>query len=305
MRPLPPRWALASGAALAAVFLVPEAVAQAPPGALDQVVEDYRTTAESARPLLLGIAKGTFGILAVIEIALAGLWWTLRERGPAEVLSALVVKLGWLGFVGALLVSFDFWFPPIIEGFVQAGGSTLGVALPSPSVLFSEGMTQAAALREGFLDETEFLELFTPGVLDNLFVVLAVSVILELTYIVIAAVVVLTFVEAYVVLATGSLVLGFAAFRGTASLADRFVAYAFAVGIRLFLIYFLVGVGQTLASGWTLAMEANPGDVTTGYAVLAGSLAFALVVVVLPTRVSNYLTSDFAPGFVRGLLSVG
>ena len=297
------RLAVAGGLAAAAAALAPEAAAQV--SSLDLIRDDYREAAEAARPVLLGIARTTFGILAVLEIALSALWWTLRERGPADVLSALVVKLGWLGFVYGLLASFDFWFVPVIDGFVAAGQRTAVGPPMSPGDVLAVGVEISTNLREGYFEEFSGLELLSPRMWDSLFTVLVSATAIEVIYALIAALVVLAFVEAFVVLTTGSLVLGFAAFRGTASLADRFVAYAFAVGIRLFLLFLLVGIGQNLADGWALAIAADPVNKAVLAEVLGGSLTFALIVFVIPFRAASQLTADFSPGFVRGLLSVG
>ena len=294
------RWAVMGGCAVATVLLAPSVAAQT--SSLDGIIDDYRTAAESARPLMLGIARGTFAILAVLEIALAGLWWTLRERGPAEVLSALVVKLGWLGFVFALLASFDFWFVPIIDGFVAAGQRASSGPPMSPGDVLAVGAQISTNLWEGYFEDISGLELVNPRTWLSVLTVFASGFIIEIIYIVIAAVIVLAFVEAYVVLTTGALVLGFAAFRGTASLADRFVAYAFSVGIRLFL---LVGIGQNLADGWAAAIGADPTNTALALEVLGGSATLLVIVLVIPFKASSQLTSSFDPGFVRALLSVG
>ncbi len=290
------------GVAVLVLALAPKAAAQSN---LDTIMDDYRAAAEAARPSMLGIARGTFGVLAVIEIALAAAWWILRERGPADVLSALVVKLGWLGFVFALLSSFTTWFPPIIDGFVAAGQTSTGLPSPNPSAILKSGIDMSAALRDGMEEAMDAWDVLTAGFWFNVGSVMVARYLLLLVYMAIAAVVLLVLVEAQIVLTTGALVLGFAAFRGTASLADRFVAYCFAVGIRLFLLYFLVGVGQLMTPIWLAQIQANPTDESVGLIVLGGSLAYALIVLVLPFKVSSYLTSDFNPGFVRALLSVG
>lgn len=297
------RVAIVGGLALAVVLVAPAAAAQV--SSLDLIRDDYRTAAEAARPVLLSIARGLFGVLAVIEIALAGIWWALRERGPAEVLSALVVKLGWLGFVFALLASFEFWFVPIVDGFVAAGQRTAVGPPMSPGDVFAAGAQISSNIREGYFDSVSGLELLNPRNWDSLATVFVTATAIEFIYLAIAAMIVLAFVEAFVVLTTGSLVLGFAAFRGTASLADRFVAYAFAVGIRLFLLFLLVGVGQNLAVQWEAVVLADPTNQAVLLEVLGGSFTFALIVIVIPFKVSSYLTSDFSPGFVRALLSVG
>ena len=205
----------------------------------------------------------------------------------------------------ALLASFDFWFVPVVDGFVAAGQGAASGPPMSPGDVLAAGAQISSNIREGYFAEMGDWELLNPASWDSLFTVFVISISIEVIYLVIAAMIVLAFVEAFVVLTTGSLVLGFAAFRGTASLADRFVAYAFAVGIRLFLLFLLVGVGQNLADGWGLLVASDPTNQAVLLEVLGGSFAFGLIVVVLPFRASSQLTSDFSPGFTRALLSVG
>ena len=100
--------------------------------------------------------------------------------------------------------------------------------------------------------------------------------------------VVLVLVGSFLVLVLGSLVLGFA-------------AYGFAVGIKLFL---LASVGMDIAEARLPVIESNPGDVAPMLAVPGGAVAFTLLVIVLPSKASSFLTRDFQPGFVKALVSV-
>ncbi|MDT0632947.1 type IV secretion system protein [Rubrivirga litoralis] len=296
------RWALVVGCAAATVLLAPAVAAQT--SSLDLITDDYRSAAESARPIVLGIARGTFAVLAVIEVALAGILWGLKGRGVADVMSGLALKLGWLGFVFALLASFDFWFMPIIDGFVAAGQRTSSGAIMNPGDILASGAQISTSLREGYFEQTSGFEYLQPSFWDATATVILSGIFIEFVYLLIAAFVVFTFVEAYVVLTTGALVIGFAAFRGTAGLADRFVAYAFAVGIRLFLLFFLVGIGQNIAAQWGPMLAADPTSKALLLQVLGGSACFGLIAIVIPAKVSSQLTSSLEPGFARALYAL-
>ncbi|MDT7858414.1 P-type conjugative transfer protein TrbL [Rubrivirga sp. S365] len=302
-RPLARRVLGGAGLAALTLALAPEAAAQLPPPeVLDTIVEDFRTAADSARPALLAIARGTFGVLAIIEIALSGLFWTLRAEGPYKVLTGLVVKLGWLAFAFGLIATFDRWFPPIINGFLAAGQSASPGTF-SPGEVLGLGVQISTSMVGAMFEELSLLDIDGPT-LTNIVLVAIAALVMEILFAVIAGMVVLVLVESFLVLACGSLVLGFAAFRGTASLADRFVAYVFAVGIKLFLLFLLVSVGMDIAEAWLPIIESNPGDVAPMLAVLGGAITFALLVIVLPSKASSFLTRDFQPGFVKALASV-
>ncbi len=296
--------AVAAVAALAA----PEAAAQlapvpvVPPPVLDTIVDDFRTAVQAARPALLGIAAGTFGVLAVIEIALSAIVWTLRESGPDRILSALVLKLAWLAFAFGLIASFGVWFPPIIDGFLAAG-QTVAPGVVSPGDVLGLGVQLSTSMVNGFFDGVSLIDLSFSLMATAILVALA-AFFVELMYAVIAAALVVVIVESFIALAAGALVLGFAAFRGTANLADRFVAYVFNLGIRLFSLFLLVGVGYNVAQTWLPLVSGGSSDVTAALTVLGGSLTFTLLVVVIPYKVSTLLTRDLTVGFERALSSV-
>ena len=286
----------------------PEALAQVtptpvvPPPVLDTIVEDFRTAVQAARPALLGIAAGTFGVLAVIEIALSAIVWTLRESGPERILSALVLKLAWLAFAFGLIASFGVWFPPVIDGFHQAG-QAVAPGVVSPGDVLGLGVQLSTSMINGFFDGVGLMDLSFNLVATAILVALS-ALIVEVMYAVIAASVVVVLVESFIALAAGALVMGFAAFRGTANLADRFVAYVFNLGIRLFSLFLLVGIGFNVAQGWLPLIQGGTDDVAAMLAVLGGSLTFMLLVVVIPAKVSTMLTRDLTVGFERALSAV-
>ena len=302
--------ALVRCAAVAVVvgLAAPEALAQVtptpvvPPPVLDTIVEDFRTAVQAARPALLGIAAGTFGVLAVIEIALSAIVWTLRESGPERILSALVLKLAWLAFAFGLIASFGVWFPPVIDGFHQAG-QAVAPGVVSPGDVLGLGVQLSTSMINGFFDGVGLMDLSFNLVATAILVALS-ALIVEVMYAVIAASVVVVLVESFIALAAGALVLGFAAFRGTANLADRFVAYVFNLGIRLFSLFLLVGIGFNVAQGWLPLIQGGTDDVAAMLAVLGGSLTFMLLVVVIPAKVSTLLTRDLTVGFERALSAV-
>ena len=307
-RPRPSDFALALLGVAAVVVLTPEATAQVPPIAptpvvpppvLDTIVEQFRTAVEGARPGLLRIATGTFGVLAVIEIALSGIIWTFQKDTAWDVLGSLVLKLAWLGFAFSLLASFSVWFPPVIEGFHQAG-QAVAPGVVSPGDVLGLGVQLSTSMVNGFFEGVGLMDLSFALISTAILVAISAFVV-ELMYAVIAATVVVVLVESFIALAAGALVLGFAAFRGTANMADRFVAYIFNLGIRLFSLFLLVGIGFNVAQTWLPLIQGGTDDVAAMLAVLGGSLTFMLLVVVIPHKVSTMLTRDLTIGFEKAL----
>src|SRR5216684_1871284 len=67
----------------------------------------------------------------------------------------------------------------------------------------------------------------------------------------------LALITSYVVLGGGVLFLGFAAFRGTAAFAENLIAYTFGVGIKVFLLYLIVGLGSQIAKSWIPLIQSS------------------------------------------------
>ena len=216
--------------------------------------------------------------------------------------TGLVVKLGWLAFAFGLIATFDVWFPPVINGFLAAGQSASPGTF-SPGEVLGLGVEISTSMVNAMFEDLSILDVDGPT-LTNIVLVAIAALVMEVLFAVIAGMVVLVLVESFLVLACGSLVLGFAAFRGTASLADRFVAYVFSVGIKLFVLFLLVSVGMDVADAWLPIIQSNPGTVAPMLAVLGGAITFALLVIVLPSKAASFLTRAFQPGFVSALQAV-
>jgi type IV secretion system protein TrbL len=126
-------------------------------------------------------------------------------------------------------------------------------------------------------------------------VVSAAVVIVIVAWIAIAAQLVMTLVETYLVITGGVLFLGLAAFRGSAPLADKYVVYAVQVGVKLFLLYLVVGTGLSMTAAWAqnLVQAGQAGaNLQPLFDVLGGSIVFALLVWRIPTQVSHFLTQS-------------
>jgi type IV secretion system protein TrbL len=234
------------------------------------------------------IAQRTFGILAGLEIAVGALMWVIHQRSLDQMLLGFIRKILVLGLFYAFLSEFPLWLPNIVRGFEAAGQAAGRTGDLSPSGVMKVGVDLAVRLMQAASD-AGFL-LLPVAFLPQL-IVLAVL----LAYVCIAAQLVMTLVESYLVVAGGVVFLGFAAFRGSAPLADKYIVYAVQVGVKLFLLYLLVGTGMALTGGWAqeLAQLGRPGASWQAlFDVLAGSLVFALLVWRIPTHASHFLTQN-------------
>jgi type IV secretion system protein TrbL len=298
-----PRRAAGALVALALALALPLALATpaalraqtAPDGLLDTLVRSYQDLSASWLDRIQPLAQRTFALLATLELAVSGLLWAIGRDSPDAAAAGLLRKMIVLSFLFSLLTLFPLWIPSITSGFDAAGQTVSATAAVNPSQILDLGATIASRMA---------LAMGSLGILVNpvgtLLGTLACALVV-LAFAFIAAQVVLTLVETYLVLTGGALFLGFAGFRLTAPLAEGYLAYAFEVGIRIYLLYLLLGVGTGLAQQWAVldytggtptAIGLVP-SIATELQVMGGALIFCLLVWSVPRT--------FSARLVRGL----
>ena len=283
-------------ALLGTLLLAAQASAQQP--VLDGIATQYRDASRLWRPRLLPIAQQLFMVLAGLEFAVSGAIWTLRRDSLDDIAAKFLLKFTLVAFLLALITSFTYWIPPIINGFAAAGERAIGTsAIVSPSGIIDIGretaLTVLNTLDVGVMLKSPAMAVF--GALAALIIALA--------YVVIAAQLVLVLIESYVVLGGGVLFLGFAAFRGTAAFADNLIAYTFGVGIKIFLLYLIVGLGSQIARSWIPLIQSATffGPASPLFEVVGGAIIFAVLAIRIPNVVAHRLSGQASFGIAHAL----
>ncbi|MCZ7618389.1 MAG: type IV secretion system protein [Myxococcota bacterium] len=118
------------------------------------------------------------------------------------------------------------------------------------------------------------------------------SLLTFLAFVIIAGQLALSLIEMYIVIGGGVLLLGFAGSRWTMPFAERYLSYAVAIGIKLFVLYLIIGVGTALAASWapTLANAGtSPSDL---FAILGASLVYMIVAWQIPSFASSLIAGS-------------
>jgi type IV secretion system protein TrbL len=241
-------------------------------------------------------------LLAGIEFAVSGAIWALRRDSLDDIAAKFLLKFTLVAFLLALITSFTYWIPPIVNGFAAAGERAIGSGTTvSPSGIIDIGReTSLSVLRTldlGVMLKNPAMAIF--GALAALIIALA--------YVAIAAQLVLVLVESYVVLGGGVLFLGFAAFRGTAAFAENLIAYTFGVGIKIFLLYLIVGLGSQIARGWIPLIQSSTffGPASPMFQVVGGAIIFAILTIRIPHVVAARLSGNASFGIANALRALG
>lgn len=257
------------------IFASVSAASAAPSGAgtLTDVANAYKATSAGWITTALGYAQHLFFALVAIELAWTAITYVLQRESISDFVAQVVLKLMGVFFFLMLLQNAPVWMPYIINSFSQAGATIggHGVVL-DPSATFGQGL-QLAKNMLGTVNNPSF---FTAMMAVLIAVLSALGVVIAFG--VVAGQLMVTLIESYIVISAGIFFLGFSGSRWTLPFSEKYVAYAVSVGIKLFMLYLIVGLGQTLASEWAALFTPSVIAAPDVYIGVAGSaLIFMLL----------------------------
>jgi len=276
------------------------ALAQSPLPIGEPILKQFQDATLSWINPLLGYAKGLFFLLAGIEFSWTAITLLLDRHDLEGWVAAFLRKLMWLSFFFILLDNAADWIPKIISSFemigVSAGvpGASLGGGSVQPSAVLGNGLKIAAQLVGVIGSQNPFSITGIAIVLTMLFAVLMVL----LCYAFIVLQFIMAKVESFIVLSAGFIYLGFGGSRWTSSYVERFLSTAIGVGIRLMVIYLMIGIGDRLAGTWINMASGAAGSsdlltvVTTAFSIIASVLIFATLCWSLPKVVASVMTGS-------------
>ncbi len=279
----------------------------APTQLFDCAQEVFRLTTEGWIDRALGAAQTLFVSLAILEIVVTGyIYWSRRPQ-ESDLIGQFVLKLGILAFVLGLLSTYHHWLPLVPkafgEGAMHIGGDV--VAQLSPTHLVNTGLSI-------FLSTLKAL-----GLTTDIIVVLAFvpALIILLCFVILAAQLLVTLIESYIVVTGGLFFVGFMAFRGTAPLGAGYLQYIVYVGVKLFFLILVASVSATIGDDmvallnqydnlWLELIEnlfrldpRGAADAVTSrlgflWSITAVAILLAVLGVTLPDRIARQMSSS-------------
>jgi type IV secretion system protein TrbL len=255
----------------------------------DDIAQQYKSASGGWMAVMLGYANRLFMLLATIELAWSFAVWALEKKEFDSFTATLVKKIMWIGTFYALLLNGPVWIPAIIDSFVDAGSAAGGSAGLSPTEVFNTGMANAATMVGGMsaLDILKDPMMMIFGGLSAIVMVLAFSVL--------AGQLLIALVEGYIAVSAGMLFLGFGGSRWTTDFVQKFIGYAVATGVKLFILYLIVGIGNTQAATWAAQLTAALGG--------PGGEKFNVIMTVMGGSVLLMYMAMQTPAFAASMLS--
>lgn len=250
--------------------LLTAANVKAPSAILNQY-RDQRITWFSA---VWPYANTLFGMLAVIEFAWSAAVMLLEKSDLQSWTAALVRKVMWLGAFYALLLYGRFWIPAIIDSFEIIGQNAAQTGPMSPSDVFSRGIDLAGALMATSGSAAFFTNLGTS------LTMVVTGIITALAFIAITVQFVVALVESYLIVAAAFIFVGFGGSRWTAPYVERYIGLGVSNGVKIMLLYLLVGTGMNLSLDWMTEAQnlaSNESPAMSALEIMGASIIFMML----------------------------
>ena len=263
---------LAAAGIVLLVILSPlaEAQAKAPSAILNQ----YRSQRTNWFTAVWPFANTLFGLLATIEFAWSAAVMLLEKSDMQSWTSALVRKMMWLGAFYALLIYGRQWIPAITDSFELIGQTAAGTGPMAPSDVFTRGIDIAGGLMATSSTAAFFTNLGTS------LAMIFTGIITALAFIAITVQFVVAMVESYIIVAAGFIFVGFGGSRWTAPYVERYIGLSVATGVKIMLLYLLIGTGMNLSVDWmtdaqNIASNASPA--MSALEIMGASIIFMML----------------------------
>jgi type IV secretion system protein TrbL len=168
----------------------------------------------------------------------------------------------------------------------------------------SDIMTQGLQIVSNLFTEISGTDLLTqPG--GAITTMLAACIVLA-SYIIITLHYVVTKLEAIIVMSAGYIFLGFGGSRWTSPYFERYISLAVGTGVRLMLIYLMLGVFRTVSNNWIATMNGYTADqpITQIFPTLMSMLLFAFASWMIPKMAASIATGTLGAG-AADLVGIG
>jgi type IV secretion system protein TrbL len=244
----------------AVCFLVTAQIASAQPYGQTpgDLLDQYRVLRPAWFAAVTTAANRLFGLLALIEFAWSAAVLVMERTDLQGWTAGLIKRMMFIGAFYALLVNGPTWIPAIIDSFQIIGRNAAGLPVGlSPGDVFLRGLDITNSLCST-ASETGFFS--NPA---GAFALVLAGLLIFLAFVVVSVHFIMAMVESYVVVGAGFLFLGFGGSRWTAPYVERYIALAVAVGVKIMVLYLLIGGGMSLSNGWAarasaIASSSNP-----------------------------------------------
>lgn len=233
-------------------------------------------------------------LLAGIQLSVNMVMLLLKEIDFSAVLGSVMRWMLSTGFFFALIKFSDTYLPAILNSFDMLGQQGSGLAHLTPSAIITQGIELQNMMVSQFNESTgadkglfAAVQNFLPAAMITL-----IAIISFLSFVMLAAQMALAIISGYLWLCITPLLLGFGGISFTKDIAVNSLKGGIAIGMKILVVYLIVGVAGTLAPVMGDAMK----DVTlTDWSPMFWTLALSLIMAYLSMQLPK-LAADLMNG---------
>jgi type IV secretion system protein TrbL len=259
---------------LAALLVILSPLLDAQVKAPSAILNQYRGQRTAWFTAVWPFANTLFGLLATIEFAWSAAVMLLEKSDMQSWTSALVRKLMWIGAFYSLLLYGRYWIPAITDSFELIGQRASHTGPMAPSDVFTRGIDIAGALMS-----TSSVAAFFENIGTSIAMIFT-GIITALAFIAITVQFVVAMVESYIIVAAGFIFVGFGGSRWTAPYVERYIGLGVSTGVKIMLLYLLIGAGMSLSVDWMTAAQniaSNSSPAMSALEIMGASIIFMML----------------------------
>lgn len=261
-------------------------------GVIDRFLDVFSLYIDSGFGLLKPEVSFLTAVLVVIDITLAGLYWSMG--GHDNVIARLIKKTLYVGTFAFILSNFNSLSSILFRSFAGLGllASGSGVTPTDflhPGRLAAIGVEAARPILTQIGDLSGFPEVFLN--LAPIAVMFLAWLVVIVSFFVLAVQLFVTLIEFKLTTLAGFILVPFALWNRTAFLAERVLGNVVSAGIKVLVLAVIVGIGATIFGSFRNAVGPEP-SVDQALAVSLASLTLLGLGI-------------FGPGIATGLVSGG
>jgi len=191
--------------------------------------------------------------LALLLIDILVTWLQFTAEGQLDgsyFLGRLIKHVLSGGFVYLMIVNAFSWMNAVIASFSQIGAAVTGLPALNPQTVLQLGTKMASTIFDSPANASVTTNL------EQAIVQSVAAFIVLLAFVITAATLLLSLIEAYLVVGGGVILLGLGANRFTAPAAEGYFSYVIRIGMRLLFFYLVLAIGVQMANQWSAALIA-------------------------------------------------
>jgi len=221
----------------------------------DAIAGQFYTAGLNYSAAIQPYALKLFVALLLVDILVTWIQFTAEgQLDASHFLGRLIKHILSGGFVYLMIVNAFPWMNAVLRSFSTIGAAVTGLPALSPQTVLRIGGQIANTIFDAPANASLMTDI-------ELAIVQSVSAfIVLLSFVITAAMLLLTLIESYLVVGGGVLLLGFGANRFTAPAAEGYFGYVLRVGVRLLFFYLVLAIGVQMTNQWAaaLAVACNP-----------------------------------------------